>query len=206
LRTLNPDSPPARLLALLEALAAAEDMVAHVVLDGEEGAPIEAHLSYVDGPAARIDLVAPQTLHGEVYTLRAVMEGWLLVHFRPGESAGVEVRIQLPEWLDRLLDLGRLRMGIRMGHIAVSSPQPGELEIGGPFGEISRAVLRIDPDEPLALERIELYTLEGGAERRMVALDILEIDYNVGLEYREVLAFPEAPQRWIRTPVTAPGA
>ncbi len=206
LRTLNPDSPPAQLLALVDGLAAAEDLVAHVVLDGGEGTPVEAFVRYVAGPAARIDLVTPEVLQGEVYTLREVTEGWLLVHYRPGEATGVESRMQMPRWLDQLRDLGRIRMGIRLGHIAVASPRAGELVVEGPLGDISRAVLRTTPDDPLKIKRIELYTLVEGVERQMMALDVLEIAYNVGLEYREVLAFPESPRRWIRSPVTAPGA
>ncbi len=199
LQTLSPESPPGQLIQIAETLAAARDLEARVRLEGDGDEDVEVLLRYVDAPAIRLDLLAPEEMSGEVYTLREIDAGWLLVHYRPRQSAGVEIPMEGQEWLGNLLDAGRLRAALQLGRISVTSPEPGVLDVQGPLGPFHRLVVqRPIEDEGLLFTRIDVYSLEEGREVRTACVQVLELEFDKGIEFRELLSLPDSPGRWFR--------
>ncbi|KUK26143.1 MAG: hypothetical protein XD60_1705 [Acetothermia bacterium 64_32] len=124
LATLDPSRPEGMLVRVLQALEAARDLEAHVVLTGEEGAAVEFQLWWLkggNGGAVKVSFLAPEELKGQVYTFR---EG-LLAHWRPQGDEGVIVRLSLPQEGGSFsltdFDLREIVTGIRLGTVRISS-------------------------------------------------------------------------------------
>lgn len=196
-QTLAPESPPGQLLRVAETLSGAQDLVARVTLKGEGNEPVKLLVRYIAAPAIRVDLLEPEALQGELYTLRPIVDGWLLVHYRPREESGVEVLVDAPEWLTELFNVPRLRAGIQLGHIAVSSPASKVLDVRGPPGPFQRLVLHLG-DEDLLVERLVVYGVEDGQDVAVLEVHIDELALDEGLEFRELLSLPRPARRWFR--------
>ncbi|MFO8034604.1 MAG: hypothetical protein R6U88_05520 [Candidatus Bipolaricaulota bacterium] len=197
LQTLSPETPPGQLLQIAETLAGAEDLDARVTLEGQGDEGVEVRLRYIAHPAIRIDVLKPEELDGEVYTLREIVDGWMLVHYRPREGAGVEIPVEGADWLTDLLDVGRLRAGLQLGRISVASPEVGVLDIRGPPGPYHRLVIEKAPeDEDVLLTKVDVYSLKEEREVRIARAHILELELNQGIEFRELLSLPAPPRRW----------
>ncbi len=197
LQTLAPESPPGQLLRVAEALSGAQDVVARVTLKGEGDEPVKVLVRYIAAPAVRVDVLEPEALRGELYTLRPIVDGWLLVHYRPREESGVEVLVDAPEWLTGLFNVPRLRAGIQLGHIAVSSPESRVLDVRAPPGPFQRIVLQLGDDD-LLVERLVVYSVEDGREVRVLEAHIEELSLDQGLEFRDLLSLPQPARRWFR--------
>lgn len=200
LQTLSPDSPPGQLLQIAERLAAANDLTARVELHSEEAENVEVLIRYVAAPALRIDILRPEEMAGEIYTLREIVDGWLLVHYRPREGTGVEIPLEGPDWLVDLFDVGRLRAGLRLGRVSVSSPEPGLLDVRGPPGPFYRLMIQrpVEPEEDDLFTSVEIYSLEDEREVLVVRARLLEVKLDHGTEFRELLLLPDPPRRWFR--------
>lgn len=197
LQTLAPESPPGQLLRVAEALSGAQDLVARVTVKGEGDEPVKVLVRYIATPAVRVDLLEPEALQGELYTLRPIVDGWLLVHYRPREEAGVEVLVDAPEWLTGLFNVPRLRAGIQLGHIAVSSPASKVLDVRGPPGPFQRLVVHLGDDD-LLVEQLVVYGMANGREVAVLEAHIEELALDQGLEFRELLSLPQPARRWFR--------
>lgn len=193
-QTLNPATPPGMLLRLVETIAGASDLSALITLYGEEGQEITARVYYLRTPALRLELISPQELEGEIYTLRKIEAGWLLVHWRPREKTGIESRLTVPEWEETLalIELNRLRQAIWLTQVNVTRAEDGALEVRGKFGPFRRVLVWLDPDTnlPTRLKVIGEETLD---------ITIEELQLNQDLTLRDLLSLPEQPEVWIQT-------
>jgi len=198
LQTLSPETPAGQLLEITDRLAGAQDFDAQVVLESDQGEPVELRVRYVRHPALRIDLVSPSELAGEVYTLRRGGDGWIVVHYRPyaDRAVGISHTMDAPEWLDEVLDARGLRIGLQLGRITVSSPEPGVIEVQQVPGPFSRVTIHRPPEEDVLLSQLDLYSLDDGQLRRALRIHVHSLELNQGTEFRDLLSLPQWPYRW----------
>ncbi|MFN3346809.1 MAG: hypothetical protein ACK42E_03240 [Candidatus Bipolaricaulaceae bacterium] len=195
---LNPESPfwaQQRLLELVRTWGEVRDLKAAVTVLRPGEPLLRVRLFYLAGAAVRLEVEEPPELAGEVYTLRPVAEGWLLVHLRPRLALGLEARFSDAEFKALFSSFAQAQGDVRWheGNAFVWRGQIGpyhqaEVHVGGEFSLPQRIVLH----EP---------------EGTLTELQISWLGVNEGMELRELLILDPFPTRWIRIPVLlAPGA
>ena len=201
----DPTSPARaveRLVAVLGTWGGIRDFVAEVAVRGDEG-EVLGTLLFLTPAYVRLNLVAPRTLAGEVFSLRPVGEEWLFVHYRPSVDIGIEARIAA-QVLEASLDLptpaqvwDRLRRGaIRVAYTPASpgnGPQDGgedQFDIMGVSGAFPRVVLHVDRSTHLPT-LVQLFSDPAG--RPVLEVEVRELSVNTGLELREVFRLERAP-------------
>ncbi|MEN3010988.1 MAG: hypothetical protein ABDI20_08545 [Candidatus Bipolaricaulaceae bacterium] len=195
---LNPESPlwaQQRLAEVVRTWEQVRDLEAHLLILRPGEPRLAARLLYLSGAAVRLEIEEPPELAGEVYTLRPVEGGWLLVHFRPALALGLERRVA-PQELQALWPLAPGgRAEVRWIQDAAFVLRPAQ----GPFAEVE---VHLEGELRLPT-RVLLRAAEGGSvEVRATVRGI-----NRGLELRELLSLDPFPTRWIRIPaLPAPGA
>jgi hypothetical protein len=154
-------------------------------------------LLYLAGLALRLEIQEPEELRGEVYALRAIPEGWLLVHFRPKLGLGLEAHFpdQALTWV--LSDFE----GFSMEKAKITWPEENVVRFEGLSGAFAEAELRLDPETKLPV-KILLKDRAGNP----LELSVEKAEVNVGLELRELLLLDPFPTRWIRIPFPEGGA
>lgn len=177
--------------------AGLRDIQAEIVLLKPGEPALRLQVLYLAGLAVRLEVKEPEELAGEVYALRAVPEGWLLVHSRPKLALGLEARF--PETaLGRILE--------EFGNpswekLKVRSPKENTLEISGLTGAFT--AMEIELGETFLLpNRVVIIT--NGEERLEIKVQNLEV--NKGLELRDLLLLDPLPTRWIPIPIPEGGA
>jgi hypothetical protein len=175
---------------------AVQDLRAEVRVTRPDEPTLHATVLYLAGLAVRVELKEPKELAGEVYALRAVPEGWLLVHFRPGLLLGLEARFS-PETLGKLLGA----WGETPKRMKVTWPAVDTVRLSGLSGPFPTVEIQLG--EPFSLpKRIFLWDERG--HRTEMVMDNLIV--NGGLELRELLLLDPFPTRWIRIPIPEGGA
>lgn len=186
-----------RLNEVLQTWNGVRDLQAEVsVLKPGEPA-LRLTLLYLAGLAVRLEVNEPEELRGEVYALRAVPEGWLLVHFRPTLSLGLEARFPA-EALGQILTEFALLSPTK---IRASWPKEDVLWITGSLGPFAAAELELGEIFSLP-QRILLSEAEGGT----LEVKVQDLRVNEGLGLRDLLLFDPLPTRWIRIPIPVGGA
>ena len=154
-------------------------------------------LLYLAGLALRLEIQEPEELRGEVYALRAVPEGWLLVHFRPKLGLGLESRFS-DQALTRLLSEFE---GFSPEKAKIIWPEENVVRFAGLPGIFTEAELQLDPETNLPT-KILLKDRTGNP----LELAVEKAEVNVGLELRELLLLDPFPTRWIQIPFPEGGA
>lgn len=160
----------------------------------------------------RLDVLAPSSLVGEVFTLRPVAEEWLFVHYRPKVDLGIEARIPAKD-LETSLKLptpAQLWDGLRQGRISVTylpaslngAKSGDEFDLQGLPGQFPRIVLRVDPATQLPRE-VNLYPDPGLPPT--IEIEVRQLTVNTGLELRDVLRLDPSPRRWLSPTLTPEG-
>lgn len=203
---LDPQSPIRSLWRLEDMLrdwGAIRDLRAEAVVSRSAEPPLKAAVLYLRGAAVRLELREPEELSGEVYILRPVPEGWLLVHYRPRSALGIEIR-WTPEELEKLLStlgLSSLQgldlQDLERGRIKVSWIEERSFRLEGPAQTVE---VELQPETNLPTRAI-LTDRQG--QRLEIQVDALAT--NTGLELREILSLNPLPTRWIRIPSLEPG-
>ncbi|MCR4392371.1 MAG: hypothetical protein NUV94_06295 [Candidatus Acetothermia bacterium] len=201
---LAPDRPAGKLLALLDTWAGVRDLSARVALRRSGEHELEVRLLYLSNWALRADLLAPEEVAGEIYALRPVPDGWLLVHYRPRIDLGIETRLTSAnlEALLPTISLDQLRLAVRLGQVKVTAPEEGTLEVQGRLGAAHRVLLRLEETTGLPRE-IVLFSAQGD---ELLHISILELTINPGVELRDLLSLDPLPGQWLRPGLTPPGA
>ncbi len=149
------------------------------------------------GLAVRLEIHAPQELAGEVYALRAVPQGWLLVHFRPALSLGLEARFPENALVQLLGGLGTADLR----KVQVSWPEENVVLLSGLSGPFPNVEIHFGLAFALP-ERVVATDAHG----QRVEVWFGELQINQGLELRELLLLDPLPNRWIPIPIPAGGA
>ncbi len=195
---LNPESPLwawQRLAELVRVWEGVRDGQAALTVLRPGEPLLRLRLVYLAGAAVRLEVEEPPELAGEVYTLRPVEGGWLLVHLRPRLALGLEARFTEAEIRSLLFAFSPGKGEVRwldgnsfIWRDSLGPYQEVEVHTGGEFSLPQRIILR----EPAGT---------------FTELQISWLGVNEGLELRELLILDPFPTRWIRIPVLlAPGA
>ncbi|MCS7239821.1 MAG: hypothetical protein NZ651_01010 [Candidatus Bipolaricaulota bacterium] len=185
-----------RLVEVTQAWAGVQDLQATLTLTKPGEPTLRLEVRYLPGLALRLEILEPAGLRGEVYALRPVPEGWLLVHFRPSLSLGLEARFPkeaLPELLGGFgaISLDRIRVSWLAQNIA---------RITGLAGAFPTVEIELSENFRLP-QRIRAVNPQG----QTVEVKVEEVAVNTGLELRELLILEPFPSRWIRIPIPASG-
>ncbi len=195
-----PDENQRALERLNEAIrtwAGLRDIQADLVLLRPGEPALRLGVLYLGGLAVRLEIKEPAELAGEVYALRAVPEGWLLVHSRPKLSLGLEARFPEAALGKILGELGNPSWE----KLKVSAPKENTLKIVGLSGPFTAVELELSENFSLP-NRIVILTNDG--ERLEVQVQNLQV--NRGLELRDLLLLDPLPTRWIPIPIPEGGA
>ena len=154
-------------------------------------------LLYLAGLAIRLEIQEPEELRGEVYALRAIPEGWLLVHFRPNLSLGLEARFPDQALAAVLAEFE----GFSLEKAKIRWLEENLVRFEGLSGTFVEAELRLDPGTKLPAQA-RLKDRTGNS----LELVVEKAEVNVGLELRELLLLDPFPTRWIQIPFPEGGA
>ncbi len=186
-----------RLTEVLQTWNGVRDLQAEVIVLRPGEPALRLGLLYLAGLAVRLEIKEPEELQGEVYALRAVPEGWLLVHFRPGLSLGLEARFPA-ESLGRILNEFVVPSPKR---VQASWPREDVLRLIGPFGPFAAAEIVLGQNFLLP-QRVLLSEADG----ETMEVQVQNLRVNAGLELRDLLLLDPLPTRWIRIPIPEGGA
>lgn len=186
-----------RLEERLQAWAGIRDLQGSVEISRAGEPPLRLRILWLVGLAIRLEIQEPKELAGEVYALRAVQEGWLLVHFRPALSLGLEARFPEAALAQLLGNLGAVDLGkLRIRWFGENIVQVSGLAQPFPTAEIHFGPETALPQRVLATD----------ANGQVWELRFSEPQINVGLELRDLLTLDPLPTRWIQIPVVVGGA
>lgn len=185
-----------RLTEVIQAWAGIRDLEAHLEVLRPGEPLVRLRVLYLAGLAVRLELEEPEELRGEVYALRSTPEGWLLVHFRPNLSLGLEARFSERELTRTLQGLGTPSPKLR-----VQWPEANTIQIEGLSGPFPRAEIQFGENFPVP-ERILALDADGKA----LELRLTETKVNTGLELRELFLLDPLPTQWIPIPMPSGGA
>lgn len=171
-----------------------QDLRASVEVRREGEPTLRCSMLFLAEAAVRLELQEPPELAGEVYALRPVAEGWLLVHFRPALGLGLEARFSGEE-------LASLYPW-RPQSLKVRWLDENTFLLSGLGGEFEELEVHTAGDFRLP-SRIFLRKKDGTA----MEIRLENVEVNSGLELRELLILDPLPTRWIQIPTPlVPGA
>lgn len=186
-----------RLNEVVQTWMAVRDLRAEVQVVKPGEPEWRATVLYLAGLAVRLELKEPEEMAGEVFALRAVPEGWLLVHFRPRLLLGLEARFPEATLTEFLRDLGLEPPSA----LTVTWPGEATVRLVGLSGPFFNVELELGEDFLLP-KRITAWDDQGGK----MEVRVEELTVNKGLELRELLLLDPLPTRWIRIPIAEDGA
>ncbi len=186
-----------RLLEVIRAWEGIRDLRAEIGVLRPGEPRLNFSLLYLAGLALRLEIQEPEELRGEVYALRAVPEGWLLVHFRPNLGLGLEARFSNQALTAVLAGFE----GFSLEKAKIRWPEEDVVRLEGLSGAFAEVELRLDPNTRLPAQ-IRLKDRAGNP----LELAWEKVEVNVGLELRELLLLDPFPTRWIPIPFPEGGA
>lgn len=186
-----------RLVEITRVWAGVQDLRAELIVAKPGEPTLHLEVLYLSELAVRLEIVEPPELKGEVYALRPLPEGWLLVHFRPNLSLGLEARFGGNALSELLGGFGALSLD----KIRVAWPEENVARITGLTGAFSTVEIEFGPDFSLP-KRILATDRQG----QTIEVRMEKATVNSGLELRELLILEPFPSRWIRIPIPAGGA
>jgi hypothetical protein len=186
-----------RLNEVIRAWEGIRDLQAEVILLRPGEPALHVQLLYLAGLAVRLEIKEPEELAGEVYALRAVPEGWLLVHSRPKLSLGLEARFP-EDALGKVL--GELGFP-SLGKSKVTWPKENAFQITGLAGPFTTVEVEIGENFSLPNRIVIL-----GDNGQRIEIQVHNAQVNKGLELRDLLLLEPLPTRWIPIPIPEGGA
>lgn len=186
-----------RLLEVVRVWEGIRDLRAEIVVLRPGEPRLIFSVLYLTGLAIRLEIQEPEELRGEVFALRAIPEGWLLVHFRPNLGLGLEARF--PDQALKAVLAGF--EGFSLERAKIRWPQENVVRFEGLPGAFAEAELTLHPETSLPA-RISLKDRAGNP----LDLVVEKIETNTGLELRELLLLDPFPTRWIPIPFPEAGA
>lgn len=184
-----------RLNEVLQIWAGVQDLEARLTIRRPGEPALKIRLLYLSGLALRLEIEEPEGLAGEVYALRTISEGLLLVHYRPKLALGLEARFPSEELAALIFE------GNPSSTIKVSWPKEDVLRLRGLSAPFSQADLYLAGEFQLP-HRIVATSPDGV----ITELEVEELQVNRGLELRDLLLLEPLPTRWIQIPVPQDGA
>lgn len=186
-----------RLNELIQTWNAIRDLQGELTILRPGEPVLKLNVLFLAGLAVRLEITEPEELRGEVFALRAVPEGWLLVHSRPSLSLGLEARFPTDFLSQMLVELG----GASPEKLRFSWPKEEVLRITGLSGPFT--AVEIETGENFRLpQKILAFEASG----QTLEVQIQGVRVNEGLELRDLLFLDPLPTRWIRIPIPAGGA
>lgn len=186
-----------RLNELIQTWNAIRDLQGELTILRPGEPVLKLNVLFLAGLAVRLEITEPEELRGEVFALRAVPEGWLLVHSRPSLLLGLEARFPTDFLSQMLAELG----GASPEKLRFSWPKEEVLRITGLSGPFTAVEIEVGenfrlPQKILAFE----------ASGQTLEVQVEGVRVNEGLELRDLLFLDPLPTRWIRIPIPAGGA
>lgn len=186
-----------RLNELIQTWNAIRDLQGELTILRPGEPVLKLNVLFLAGLAVRLEITEPEELRGEVFALRAVPEGWLLVHSRPALSLGLEARFPTDFLSQMLAELG----GASPEKLRFSWPKEEVLRISGLSGPFTAVEIEVGENF-----RLPQKILAFGASGQTLEVQMEGVRVNEGLELRDLLFLDPLPTRWIRIPIPAGGA
>lgn len=186
-----------RLNELIQTWNAIRDLQGELTILRPGEPVLKLNVLFLTGLAVRLEITEPEELRGEVFALRAVPEGWLLVHSRPALSLGLEARFPTDFLSQILAELD----GASPEKLRFSWPKEEVLRISGLSGPFT--AVEIEVGENFRLPQ-KILAFEASGPTLEVQMEGVRV--NEGLELRDLLFLDPLPTRWIRIPIPAGGA